>query len=298
MPWALLLTLLPSLLQMFSQGGGGGGMGGSGNPLAGFFGGGTGSGSSGLPFAPPDLIAKLTGSSQSLMGGQLGSAADLIDPLGVGLWDSVFGALFPSVPRSLKTTEIGQGLATSGNPADQMIADFMQNQLLGKGGVLSSKGGAMETGQFAQLMEWLTGSSLPNISGKTGMAGAGNSGMDLPVGRDLARVQQLLGMSPEMSASEIIPFLPKIESMVAGDSGGHLGQLAGNIMAMIDSMSGQKMAHAGSGATNPTGTGGNPLAAAMGAGGGPNKKVMDQIKALLGKGGMSGDTGNLVGASA
>ncbi len=243
--------------------------------------------------------------------------------LGGLLLDPFFGPLLgnmlwpASVPRTMKTTAIDQALAQSPNSGNQMLADYIQNQVLGKGNVLSSAGGA-NAGKMAQIVEWLTGSSLPNIGGgnKGGnytenLGGAG--GISVP--RDISRLQALLGSSPDLSPAELQNFLPQIESMVGnfggGKKSGGLPGLAGNIMALIGSLSAQQSAGAplnaagggkggGAGGVNtPTGTGGNPLAALLGGGGGGSllnmNALMAKLKQMTGGG---GDSGNLVGATA
>jgi hypothetical protein len=198
--------------------------------------------------------------------------------------------LFGGVPNTQKTLGVESGLANSGDPIAQMLGDYVQNGILANGNVLSSPGGA-GFGKMGQILEWLSGDSLPGL--RSGEATIG--GNQVPVPRDISRLQAMLGMSPEMSPSEIQAFLPQIESMVSG--GGTLKGLSGQIEAMINSVSGQKKAGLGSG--NPSG-GGNPLAALFGGGGGgggTNPSALNAIMAHL-KSMSSPDSGGIVGAAA
>jgi hypothetical protein len=261
----LLMALLPLLMQ-------GGGSGGS-NPLSALMG---GSGGNGLSALESLFSGKFSPSSlPSLFGGEIGS---------------LISGLFGGVPNTQKTLGVESGLASSGNPIAQMLADYVQNGILGKGNVLSSPGGA-GFGKMAQMLEWLSGDSLPGL--RSGEATIG--GNPVPVPRDISRLNAMLGQSPNLSPSEIQAFLPQIESMVSG--GGTLKGLSGQIEAMINSVSGQKKAGIGGG--NPSG-GGNPLATIFGGGGGGGgsnpsaiNQLLEHFKTMSG-----GNSGNLVGTSA
>lgn len=327
----LLLMLLPLLMQ-----GGGAGGGASGGGVGSMLGGGIGSISSLLsglmqPSGSGSVSGGLTGAlGGGISGAELGSIFPGIGTLIGGGLGALMGGLggggmlsIEGVPRTQKTSGIESALAGSPSMGNQALADYIQNQVLGKGDVLSSSGGA-NSGKMAQMIEWLTGSSLPNIGGgnKGGnyTENLGSAG-GISVPRDISRLQALLGQSPDLSPATLQAFLPQIESMVGnfggGKNSGGLPGLAGNIMARIGSLSAQQSAGAPLGAAsgggagggksggaggvnNPTGTGGNPLAALFGGGGTGSPMNMNAIMAKLKQmtGGGLGGGGGLVGATA
>jgi hypothetical protein len=250
----LLLALLPLLM-------GGGSSGGGGNPLS---------------------LLGLGGGSNPLSG-----------LLGLFGGSNPLSSLFGGVPNTQKTLGVESGLAKSGDPISQMLADYVKNGVLGQGNVLSSPGGA-GFGKMAQILEWLSGGSLPGLSDKGGSSTADIGGVSgIPVPRDISRLNQMLGMSPNMDPAQIEAFLPQLESLISG--GGHLKSLAGQAEALINSVSGQKKAGLGGGGN----TANNPLAALMGGGGGggSDPSAINQLLAHF-KSMSGGNSGNLVGASA
>jgi len=284
-----LLTSGSPLGSILLSGSGGIGLGNLIGPLLGEQGG-LGSSLGGLGGAGLGLLAGLP----------FGPIGAILGPLVGGFGGDLLGGLFGGgIPNTAKTGAIESNLAASGNPSEQLLADFINNQVLGQGKVLSSPGGA-NTGKMAQIIEWLTGQSFPGQTkggANIGDIGFSNPG-EIPVPRDLSRLNQLFGASPELSASEILPFLPQIEAMVGGNGAGGFKDLGGQVLALINSVSGQQKANQAGGSTNPTGTGGNALAAAFGAGGGnPNmSKLKAQLARLMGSGEGAG-AGNLVGAT-
>lgn len=331
----MIMTLLPLLMKLLGGSGGSGlGVGAPANTLS--TAGASGAGNPGflgslvsgiLPGAGGTEIANLLGpllGEQSgtgsdiggLIGGGVGLSAALaaiaagalgppglllsLLPLLGGAGGGLLGGLFNGVPREQKTQNVASQLGASGDPNEEFLSNFINNQVLGQGKVLSSAGAGNEP-WMGQILEWLSGSSLPGLN--AGWLNVGDAS-NIPVGRDISRLQQLLGPSPELSSSEIAAFLPQIESIVAGGgSGKHpIVDIAGNIMALIGSVAGQQKAGLGGGSNTPTGTGGNALAAAVGAGGGgpQNSGIMNQIKKLLAQGGApgSGGTPDLVGVAA
>jgi len=157
-----------------------------------------------------------------------GEALGGIGLAGLGPLFSLFTSLFGGgVPTTAKTSAVAGDLSKSSNPDDQLLGQFMDSQGINDNNVLSNPAFASKTNRMADIIEALTGQTLPNWQAKgstgeiTGFTGPGFSTpaniMGVESGPQAAGTNfGTPGASPKLTAAQISAIMPQLQKIAAG----------------------------------------------------------------------------------